>query len=407
MAYTLATYVLQQTPEKYSAPLGLNVTDFEYHEPVVKQRDTKSAQLIITSAEADFDKMSVHVKFYNPATKHWYAHATVLCQDTSAWLLDWTRQKKVVSSRIDDLNTMAATGRANKLSTDLAYSLFAKLVRYSEMYQTMQWVTLNQDEAVTEVLYPEHTSGTWTVPPHFIDGVASLPGFILNGGTHYDNKNNFFVTPSWKSMRFAKPLSPGGRYQAYVAMVPGGDGHSFDGDVYVLQDGEVVGLVEAIKFLQWPRSMLDRFFTPPDSPAKPTTLPPVQTEKKPRPVVSLTPPYSDGAASPPATDIHNSSGAPMLATKSTSPQVLTPGTSSPPEQAEGSDLTGRAMNLLAEELAVDPGLLTDNAQVSDLGLDSLMSLVMSTRFREELGIEIRDAFFLEISTIGDLKKMLA
>ncbi|KAG8158675.1 hypothetical protein KVR01_011797 [Diaporthe batatas] len=406
MAYTLATYVLQKAPKNLPTPLGLNVTDFEYHEPVVKQRDTKSAQLIMINAEADFDQMSVHVKWYNPATKHWYAHATVLCQDTAGWLSDWTRQKKIVSSRIDDLNAMANTGRANKLSTDLAYSLFAKLVRYSEMYQTMQWVTLNQDEAVTEVLYPEHTSGAWTVPPHFIDGVASLPGFILNGGTHYDNKNNFFVTPSWKSMRFAKPLSPGGRYQAYVAMVPGGDGHSFDGDVYVLQGGEVVGLVEAIKFLQWPRSMLDRFFSPPDLPAKAPALPSRQGERQPRPVVSSTPPYSDEAASPLTIDVHNANGSQMSATKSTSPQVLTPGTSSPPEQAARTDVIGRAIDLLAEELAVDIGLLTDEAQVSDLGLDSLMSLVMSTRFREELGIEIRDAFFLEISTIGDLKKML-
>lgn len=408
MAYTLAKYALERGTEKFSPSLGLNVTDFEYHEPVVIQRDTKSAQLIMTTAEADFDKMEVQIKFYNPASGHWYAHATVLCEDTAAWLLDWTRQKKLVTSRIDALNAMAATGKANKLSTELAYSLFAKLVRYSSLYQTMQWVTLNQDEAVTEVLYPEDTSGTWTVPPHFIDGVASLPGFILNGGTHYDNKNNFFVTPSWKSMRFAKPLQPGGRYQAYVAMVPGGDGHSFDGDVYVLQDGEVVGLVEAIKFLEWPRLMLNRFFTPPQPLEKPSppVLPLFEGGKQPRPAVALTPPYSDRAESPPATDVHNSDDAPILTTGSTTPLTLTPGTSRPPELAAESDMTRRALNLLAEELAVDNGLLTDEAQVSDLGLDSLMSLVMSTRFREELGIEIRDAFFLEITTIGDLKKML-
>ena len=62
--------------------------------------------------------------------------------------------------------------------------------------------------------------------------------------------------------------------------------------------------------------------------------------------------------------------------------------------------------MVAEELAVDVGQLTDEAQVADLGLDSLMSLVLSQRLREELGLEIRDAFFLEISTIGDLKKLL-
>lgn len=76
----------------------------------------------------------------------------------------------------------------------------------------------------------------------------------------------------------------------------------------------------------------------------------------------------------------------------------------PPPAA--TDITSRASHLIAEELAVDIGLLTDEAEVADLGLDSLMSLVMSTRLREELAIEMRDAFFLEISTVGDLKKML-
>lgn len=41
-----------------------------------------------------------------------------------------------MSSRIAELDAMAATGKANKVTTDLAYSLFGKLVRYPEMYQT-------------------------------------------------------------------------------------------------------------------------------------------------------------------------------------------------------------------------------------------------------------------------------
>lgn len=210
MAYTLAKYVYTRG-SKEEPTHSFNVADFEYHEPVVKQRDTKAAQLIMITAEADFYKKEIHIKWYNPAKDIWYAHATVLCEDSTTWLSDWSRQKRLVSSRIDELNTMAAEGKADKVTTDLAYSLFGKLVGYSNMYQTMQWVILNQDEAVTEVLYPEDTSGNWTVPPHFIDGPVSLSGFILNGGTHFDNKNNFFITPSWKSMRFAKPLTPGGK----------------------------------------------------------------------------------------------------------------------------------------------------------------------------------------------------
>lgn len=210
MAYTLAKYVYEKGTSK-DLSHNFNISDFEYHEPVVKQRDIDMPQLILVTAEADFVKNEVQIKWYNPAKEIWYAHATVRCEDSTAWLSDWSRHQKLVSSRIAELTAMASTGKADKVTTDLAYSLFANLVGYSEMYQTMQWVILNQDEAVTEVLYPEDTAGAWTVPPHFIDGPVSLSGFILNGGTHFDNKNNFFITPSWKSMRFAKPLAPGGK----------------------------------------------------------------------------------------------------------------------------------------------------------------------------------------------------
>lgn len=197
-------------------------------------------------------------------------------------------------------------------------------------------------------------------------------------------------------------------------MIPGGDGHSFVGDVYILQDGEIVGLVEAIKFLQWPRIMLNRFFTQPEPSAARPTLPvprangvsrlpaaPVHTEKV--------------ATSSPRTISHNSvgnnpdlsNGSPSSGSSSSS--GLSPATPDPePEEArEGKeDITVRALNLVAQELAVDIGMLTDVAEIADFGLDSLMSLVLAARLREELGIEIRDAFFLEVSTVGDLKKLL-
>jgi acyl carrier protein len=273
----------------------------------------------------------------------------------------------------------------------------------------MQSVILNEDEAMAELQFPEDTSGSWTVPPHFIDGLISLSGFVLNGGTHFDNTKNFFITPSWKSMRFARPLTPGARYTAYVRMVPS-DNHSFVGDVYVLQGWEIVGVVEAILFLQWPRVMLNRFFRPADAMTMATAKVPVKSEPPTRPKskphqmsrskLALTPP------SPKESSEHSDSSGVIISRPggySSSDQDMGASTSPP---AGTNDVMDKALALVAEELAVDIGLLTDDTHIADLGLDSLMSLVMSQRLREELGLEIRDAFFLEIETIGDLKKLL-
>ncbi|KAM3151677.1 Non-reducing polyketide synthase PKS19 [Botrytis cinerea] len=406
MAFTVAKRILDKGIPN-SSNIGINVTDFEYHEPVVKHYNPTEAQTIVVSAEADLEKRQAHVKWYNPVKNLWYCHATISYEDPSSWLSAWSRSSGLVTSRIAALNDLAASGQADKLTTNLAYSLFGKLVNYSDMYRTMKSVILNKDEAVAEVEFPADTSGNWTVPPHFIDGCVSLSGFILNGGTHFDNKKYFYITPSWKSMRFAKPLSPGGKYLAYVRMVPA-DNNNFVGDVYILQGDEIVGVVEAIVFTQWRRVMLDRIFRPLPLKAASHALDASQVALS---LASL----GSGATTSKSQSSQQSSfaGDSKIVTG-----LLTPPSparsvhekeskcESPARKVEASASYVRAKEIIAEELAIDIRVLTDDANIADFGLDSLMSLVISQRLREELKTEIRDAFYLEISTFGDMKTLI-
>lgn len=418
--------------------MGINLTNFEYHDPVVKDPNRLDPHHIVMNAEANLEKGEVHVKWFNPANDKWYCHATAYFEDSSIWLSDWARTAKLVTGRIETLRTMSINGTADKLTTKLAYTLFSKLVDYSTMYRTMQSVILNEDEAMAEVLFSEDAQGDWAVPPHFIDGLVSLSGFILNGGTHFDNTKNFFITPSWKSMRFAKPLTPGGRYVAYVRMVPqaADDDSKFGtyvGDVYIIQGDEIIGVVEAILFREWPRLMLNRFFCP--ATAVPAA---VSTKKKPVVAQSSLPPSSSvqekvmtteisamntGHPTPPATPQRRKpvvKGADVskmvpgldyhVRTPAESPasnyRVEETGTEHDKESGL-DDVVSSAIVMLAEELAVDIDFLTDECEITDIGLDSLMSLVVSQKLRDKLGIEIRDAFYLEVTTIGDFKKLIS
>ncbi|KAF5855661.1 hypothetical protein ETB97_008834 [Aspergillus alliaceus] len=439
MAFTLAQRIQEKASSSAFSGMGINVANFEYHDPVVKDANPPDPHPILVNAEANLEKGEVQIKWFNPANDKWYCRAIAYYEDASTWLSDWARTTKLVTSRIDALNAMSIKGTANKLTTELAYTLFGKLVDYSSIYRTMQSVILNEDEAMAEVLFPADTQGDWAVPPHFIDGVVSLSGFILNGGTHFDNTNNFFITPSWKSMRFAKPLTPGGRYLAYVRMMPEATDDnnklsSYVGDVYILQEGEIVGVVEAILFRQWPRLMLDRFFRPAGAaPPAPPTKKKRATALSPLPSTSSLQEKAMATAVAAKTTVRYPTPAITLYSGSTSKtcgspkimpeldyNILTPGDSPPPngriekmdsdsgdEAADGNDVASRAIVMLAEELAVDIGILTNECEITAIGLDSLMSLVISQKLRENLGIEIRDAFYLEVATIGDLKKLVS
>lgn len=414
MAFSTAQRIQDRAFSSELVGMSINVANFEYHDPVVKDPNPFHPYPIIIDAQASLEKRAVHIKWFNPAIEKWYCHATAYYEDSSTWLAGWARNTKLVTSRIDELTDMANKGTANRLTTDLAYTLFGKLVDYSSMYRTMKSVILNGDEATAEVVFPTGSQGgNWAVPPHFIDGVVSLSGFILNGGTHFDNINNFFITPSWRSMRFARPLVPGCRYVTYVRMVPEAAGSdtssgsssslgSYSGDVYILQRGEIVGVVEAILFRQWPRVMLNRFFRPVGATitSAASALPATKKKKKLKKPAALVP-------SPSTSCLQDKAVASAMAARMEQKTDSDSGDEEhEDEEANSEDAALRVIDILAEELAVDKGLLTDECEITDIGLDSLMSLVVSQKLRENLGIEIRDTFYLEISSIGDLKKLV-
>jgi acyl carrier protein len=62
--------------------------------------------------------------------------------------------------------------------------------------------------------------------------------------------------------------------------------------------------------------------------------------------------------------------------------------------------------LIAKETAIDLAELKDDAGFAELGVDSLMSLVIAEKFREELGVTVNGSLFLEYPTIGDLRSWL-
>jgi monodictyphenone polyketide synthase len=276
----------------------------------------------------------------------------------------------------------------------------------------MKSVILNGLEAYAEVQLTTEKGGTWTVPPFFIDSVAHLAGFVMNCSDAIDTKGNFCVTPGWSSMRFARPLVAGEKYRSYVKMIPTEEDPSvYLGDVYVLQGETIVGMVGGIKFRRYPRLLLNRFFSAPEpdkngagaapaaAPVAPTSKP---AEPAPKPAHEKATPTQKETAATTIKDAgdsaHEQSGAKPDATAS-APAA--------PAAAENPDSTAsKAIALIATESALDISDLVDEASFASLGIDSLMSLVIAEKFREELGISVGGSLFLEYPTIGDLRAWL-
>ena len=429
--------------------VSFNLQNFEYHEPLVARKSTEKPQMMHTEGVLRSDSDTISFRWRDVESEHWYSYASITFESADTWMADWSRSTHLINSRIEYLQEAAEAGRASKLSRELAYRLFANLVDWSEVYQGMETVFLDRSEAYAEVQLSAKDTGEWYIPPWRMESLVALSAFILNCSNVTDNKNNFFITPGYKTMRFAKPLKPGGRYQSYVKMMPMGTPNMYAGDVYILEAGSIIGVMEKIMFRQWPRVMLQRFFVPPDKKAL-TSKAKAGAQGAPKKATTTNKavaPTSNGVTSSPKS--HQAHGAPtkpmvngtLTPPSDKSSQPLTNGyhqdelpkgtremtpPPSPPKKASVDDasattasktdapapanknnpLVTRALAIIADEAAMDVEDLDEESRFMDLGIDSLMSLVLAQKFRSEIGVEVRDSIFIEFSCIGDLCRWL-
>jgi acyl carrier protein len=253
----------------------------------------------------------------------------------------------------------------------------------------------------------------------------------------------------------------------------------YAGDVYILDGSDVVGMIERILFRKWPRTMINRFFVPPDMKKAVMSKSKSGDSRADKPVVTKdlclpferqsyadrNYPYVDNSHPPPGknhlapeknhhdypatTNIKayahpdnpkatpNGVG-PMPDDVGSMPngvRAMTNGVRSMPnsvgtfttemgtmpaklrtihttceapkrEATAKSSIVSRALAIISEEIAVEVANLTEDTSFLDLGIDSLMSLVLAQKFRSEIGVDVRDSLFIEFPTIGHLCQRL-
>jgi monodictyphenone polyketide synthase len=413
----------------------MNVANLMVTKGLVANSNNKAPQIVqVTANVTDIRSNIVDMTWQNvdadgtPGEP--FATANVFYGDSTSWLSSWAPTAHLVQSRIEALEDLAARGKANRFSRNMAYTLFASnLVDYADKYRGMQCVVMHGLEAFADIELTTKEGGTWTVPPYFIDSVAHLAGFIMNCSDAMDAQANYCVTPGWDSMRFAKPLLPGAKYRSYVKMISTAeDSTVYFGDVFIMQDNAIIGMVGGIQFRSFPRILLSRFFSSPDKasavvlessamPISTVVSQPKQAVTKPR---LMTPPSSISASSmssdglsswaseefeeshPPASSstLHQHKKESIAHSSAPIPSVITE------TFPTSNSVTAKALQLIADEGALEITDLEDDTSFADLGIDSLMSLVLSEKFRSELDVKVGGSLFLDYPTIGDLRKWL-
>lgn len=282
----------------------------------------------------------------------------------------------------------------------VSFRVGRKVVDYNDHYRGMQSVVLDGLEAYADIILNPDRHGTWHTPPHWIDSIFHIGGFVLNGSEASNTKDYFYVTSGWGSRRIIQPLVAGGRYRRYVHMAPIEEKNMYAGDVYVLQDGVVVAMMGEIKFRRVPRLLMNQFFSPSDatsSKAEEATVPTSVASPSAPVAVSAAQASMAEPATPSAAPVADPAPVTKVDQQSASTQKQkTVSTSDSPVVTD-------CLKILACESGLDPSELVDSATFFvELGVDSLMSLVLSQKIKSELGLGVKSSVFIECPNIGDL-----
>ncbi|KXS96182.1 hypothetical protein AC578_2670 [Pseudocercospora eumusae] len=404
IAYTLGDYLYRKIDPKGKVP-AMNMTDLVVTKGLVAQSKTKYPQEFrVTAATPDITSGQIMMSWQNVDDNEPFATSTLILGDADEWLRSWEPISHLIHSRIESLERMAAEGKASRFTRNMAYTLFASnLVDYADKYRGMQSVVMNGLEAFADVQLTTKESGNWTVAPYFIDSVAHLAGFVMNCSDAMDAAKNYCVTPGWRSMRFAKPLTAGAKYRSYVRMIPTKDDPTvYLGDVYIMQDDEIMGMVGGIQFRSYPRILLNRFFSAPDKAIAESKGTNAVAPQVPLSKLTATKAAEMKGNKPLPTTLPSAQPAPVKEFKQAAAAAPTPAEA----PADADSITSKALALIANEAGLEISDLDDDVAFADLGVDSLLSLVISEKFRSELGVQVSGSLFLDYPTIGDMRKWL-
>ena len=376
MALTVCNYLYKLLRPGVES-VGMNVCHMEVFKPFIAKEGGKG-QTLRLSTNVDLTVNRAVLVFSSGSNKAEVQHAKCHVEfgSESAWLDEWQRTAYLIRGRIEGLIESASTGKAHRMLRGMAYKLFGALVDYDPKYRGMSEAILDspQLEATSHVEFQTtEADGNFFCSPYWIDSVAHLAGFVVNANDALDSTKQVYISHGWESMRFAEPLSASKSYRSYVKMQPAG-ANMMAGDVFILDGDRIVGMVGALKFQCIPRQLLNTFL-PPKGAAAANTVPQKAAVATQRP-------------------------APKLAA---APKPVVKVTALP---KTGPSVTIRTLDIIAGEVGMPQSELADAIDFGDIGVDSLMSLSITGRIREEMEIDVPSSLFTDHPTVGALKRFM-
>ena len=382
MAFTAASYVYSKMQPFEPVP-AMDVSGMEvFHPLVILPTGNSPSQVIKVTALRKSCTGSIEVRFSSQDGNDLQQHGRceVNFGNGNEWKDEWSRNTYLVTSRMTGLTDAANEGYVHRILRPMIYKLFSTIVVYSEKYHGLQEVYMDSslNEVVAKVKFQNVAEcGKFTYSPYWIDTIAHLAGFVLNGSVSTP-EDTVFISHGWKSMRIVAPLSDEKQYRSYVRMQPVGTGGLMCGDVYVLEGNDVVAVCFGLKFQQIKKTLLHTLLK--------------QSYKAPTP-------KSKNETRRSQAPIQNTVSRGSTRVKRTLPPAATEAANSPPSFS-------KVLDTIAGEVNMEAGEFVDSANFAELGVDSLLSISIISSLKQKLGLDLPASAFAMYPSVAQLREFL-
>ncbi|KAH8885025.1 polyketide synthase [Thozetella sp. PMI_491] len=461
MAMILGEYLAESfmSPEE-RAELVLDVADMVADKVLIPLPEGSGRQLMRVSVKAQWAAGKPYCpsvakcEFYSVTpsgrTTTVHAWATMYFADRSKQRSLQTGQGSHVS-RIQRLRTDASRGKLVHHTKASGYDLMDSVAQFHPDFKLLDDMIL--DNATLEAISTLDASDIslpkpgerYAVHPGWVDAVSQIGGFVVNAQDAINLDIEVFITHGWESLQVYSPIKRDVVYHCLSEMHPDGD-EFYRGDTIVLDGEQVVCFIKGVAFRKVTRgthkavmqTIVDRRqkaeagLGAKKAAAKPAAPAPVRQAPAPIPAPKPVPAYAPPAQPAFVAPVTSPFAAPVtspFAAPATSPFAVpapAPVAAPAPARAAGGDpplaaapAAGAdpaklkqiedALDVVSQESGIAIEELTDSTNFADLGVDSLLSMVIASRFREELKLALDPDFkiFVDCPTVGELKKYLS
>ncbi|KAL8724560.1 MAG: hypothetical protein Q9166_007882, partial [cf. Caloplaca sp. 2 TL-2023] len=337
---------------------------------------------IVCLQNTDTSIISVIINSIDGSKTMEHARCVVSFGDANAWQAEWARYRHFIEDAQTHLVQSVSANKTHKLLRSVVYRLFSSIVDYDEKYQSLEEVVMNDGlhEATANIkLHETNIDRNCIHNPYWIDCLAQLGGFVLNGSPSA-SQDIVYLAHCWDSLRLPNRLSSQKKYTCHVQMMPSSSEKIMIGDVYLLDRDNIMATCHGLRFQQIKKNVLLSLLSP--------ATPKLHAPQAPSGLGDKHLSTKLGQGGP----FHGSS----LSIQSSNTSTLA-------SSEQDVDMCEKIALIIAAEIGIPRDEISETSVFADMGLDSLLSVSVLARIREETGHTLSSSFFNSNPRVKDIR----